>query len=221
MSTTTDGRSARWDDHRQRRREELVEGALRAIRERGAAVGMDDIAAAAGTSKTVYYRHFTDRNGLYQAIADKVDAIVLRDVTRALGETGTDLTEVAGDPRRLVAAAIDSYLALVEKDPEVYRFIVSAPLVDRSAGLADPAQTVTGRIEHQIAAVITAELQAQGADVAPAAIWGTAIVGLVRAAADGWIDRGPERMPRQDLCDHLTTLAWGGLGSIWKTRKNT
>ena len=62
-SPGTDGRSTRWDQHRAARRRELVEATLRAIREHGAAVGMDDIAAEAGTSKTVVYRHFTDRQG--------------------------------------------------------------------------------------------------------------------------------------------------------------
>ena len=50
-----DGRSTRWDQHRAARRRELVDATLRAIRQHGAGVGMDDIAAVAGTSKTVVY----------------------------------------------------------------------------------------------------------------------------------------------------------------------
>jgi acetyl-CoA C-acetyltransferase len=38
-----DGRSSRWDRHRAQRRQELVEATLRAIRARGAGVGIDDI----------------------------------------------------------------------------------------------------------------------------------------------------------------------------------
>ena len=53
MSDTTDGRSARWEVHRQERRKALVESAIRTIRSRGATVGMDELAADAGTSKTV------------------------------------------------------------------------------------------------------------------------------------------------------------------------
>ena len=45
-----DGRRTRWAEHRRRRREELVTAALRAITRTGAGLGMDDLAAAAGTT---------------------------------------------------------------------------------------------------------------------------------------------------------------------------
>ena len=53
-----DGRASRWEEHRRQRRVELVDHTVRAIRQHGAGVGLDDIAAQAGTSKTVIYRHF-------------------------------------------------------------------------------------------------------------------------------------------------------------------
>ncbi|MDF2092111.1 TetR/AcrR family transcriptional regulator [Knoellia sp. 3-2P3] len=211
MSTTTDGRSTRWDEHRQRRREELVDATLRAIRQHGAAVGMDDIAAAAATSKTVFYRHFTDRSGLYAAVAARVDALILRDVTTALGSA--DLGAAGGSPRRLIAAAIDSYLRLVERDPEVYRFVVGAPLLDRPAG-GDPAGQVTSHIAEQMSAVLASALEAAGRDTAAAVVWGPGLVGMVRAAADQWLTTA-DPMPREELAEHLTDLAWGGLSSAW------
>jgi AcrR family transcriptional regulator len=130
VSTTTDGRSTRWDEHRATRRRELVEATLRAIRKHGAGVGMDEIAATAGTSKTVFYRHFTDRDGLYAAVSASVDALILRDLGQAVGAAGGDLTATDSSPRAVIAGAIDAYLRLVEKDPEVYRFVVNAPLLD-------------------------------------------------------------------------------------------
>src|SRR5215217_1316595 len=68
--TTRDGRDARWEQHREQRREALVDATIRAVRNHGAGVGMDDIAAEAGTSKTVIYRHFEDKAGLYRPLAD-------------------------------------------------------------------------------------------------------------------------------------------------------
>ena len=56
MKMATDGRDARWAEHRVERRRELVESTLRAIRKYGAGVGMDEIAAEATTSKTVLYQ---------------------------------------------------------------------------------------------------------------------------------------------------------------------
>ena len=228
MSTATDGRSTRWAQHRLDRREELVEATLRAIRQHGASVGMDDIAAAAATSKTVFYRHFTDRAGLYHAVSARVDGLILRDLGKALGETGVPLADVVASPQALIAAAIDSYLALVEKDPEVYRFIVAAPLLDRvsdrvrdaaEATAHDPAAGVSSHVAQQMTAVIEVALAAAGHDTAPAPVWGQGIVGMVRAAADAWLAGGPgfAGMPRADLTAALTALAWTGLASAWRS----
>lgn len=215
MSTDTDGRSTRWAQHRLERRKELVEATLRAIRAHGATVGMDEIALAAGTSKTVFYRHFTDRNGLYQAVSERVDGLILRDLGKALGESGVPLSDLSASPQHLVAAAIDSYLALVEKDPEVYRFIVAAPLLDRTH--SDPAADVSGHVAAQLADVLHEALGAAGYDPSPAPVWAQGVVGMVRAAADAWLAGGPgfSGMPRARLTEHLTTLAWTGLATAW------
>jgi len=214
---TTDGRSTRWDEHRATKRRELVEATLRAIRQHGAAVGMDDIAAVANTSKTVFYRHFTDRAGLYAAVSESVDARILRDLRAVIGAGGLGqglaTTAARGAPRALVAAAVDAYLALVERDPEVYRFVVSAPLLDRPSG-GDPALAVTSHIAAQMSAVFAAALTAAGRDAAAAPVWGAGVVGMVRAAADQWL-ADPSRMARAELTEHLTDLAWGGLSAAW------
>ena len=46
---------------------------------------MDEIAAEAGTSKTVLYRHFADRAGLYLAVVESVDRWSPATCSRALG----------------------------------------------------------------------------------------------------------------------------------------
>lgn len=216
MTTTTgtpDGRSTRWEEHRATRRRELVEATLRAIRQRGATVGMDEIAAAAGTSKTVIYRHFSDRQGLYAAVSASVDARILRDLGQAMGVAGGDLSTVESSPRDLIGASIDSYLALVERDPEVYRFVVNAPLLDTRAD-GDPARPVTNHIADQLAGLIAAALRAAGRDEAAAPVWAAGVVGMVRAAADQWL-AAPTAMSRSTLTEHLTDLAWSGLSTAW------
>ena len=215
MTTTTtssqDGRSTRWDQHRATRRRELVEATLRAIRRHGAGVGMDDIAAMAGTSKTVIYRHFTDRQGLYAAVCESVDALILRNLAEATGAPD-DPSTTDPSPRALIAGAVDAYLTLVEKDPEVYRFVVTAPLLDQTSG--DPAATVTDHIAAQMAAVIAEALRSAGRSTTPAPVWGAGLVGMVRAAADQWLARSSS-MSRPELTQHLTDLAWGGLCAAW------
>lgn len=218
-----DGRSSRWDEHRAHRRRELVEATLRAIRSRGAGVGMDDIAGSAGTSKTVFYRHFTDRAGLYGAVAERVNAIILRDIARAVGDVSAFTGPLAGPssppPRDLIAAAVDAYLALVEHDPEVYRFIVAAPLVPPSerTETLDLASAVSQAVAVQIGALIAAALASRGRSTEPALTWGHAVVGMARAAGDEWLRAGAadSGTSRETLKEHLTELIWGGLSSAW------
>lgn len=216
---SADGRSTRWAEHRLVRRKELVESTLRAIRVHGATVGMDDIAAAAATSKTVVYRHFTGRAGLYQAVAEHVEALILCDVEKALGESGVPLVDVVASPAALIRAVIESYLRLVEKDPEVYRFVIAAPLLHHTdiVFTRDPPAGVTSHIADQLAVVFRKALQSAGKDATAAAVWGQALVGMVRSAADAWLagEVGGAGMPREVLAEHLTTLAWTGLSTAW------
>ena len=53
------------------RREELLEAAVRVIRQDGAGASMRAVAAEAGCTKPILYRHFGDKSGLYQAVADR------------------------------------------------------------------------------------------------------------------------------------------------------
>ena len=220
MSTTTDGRSARWEVHRQQRRKELVESAIRTIRARGATVGMDELAADARTSKTVFYRHFTDRHGLYQAVADRVDELILRDIGTVLGANtrGDGLGALDLDPRALIRAAIGAYLTLVERDPEVYRFIVSAPIVgtEKTGNAAEAVATATGKISGQISELVAGALVDRGNDPAPASLWGQSLVGLVRAGADAWLAGLAGDFTREELTEQLTDLAWSGIKIAWK-----
>ena len=205
---TPDGRSSRWDEHRLARRQELVEATLRAIREHGAGVGMDEVAATARTSKTVFYRHFTDRAGLYTAVAERVDATIIRDLTRAAGDPGTD------GARNVVRGVIGAYLRLVADDPEVYRFIVNAPIVpagERPQG--DVAAGMTDRIAAHVADLVSGGLAGEGA--APR-MWGVALVGMVRATADAWLAAGGAAAGQSsdELAGDLTALVWDGLSSL-------
>ncbi|WP_226963851.1 TetR family transcriptional regulator [Nostocoides sp. F2B08] len=210
--TTVDGRSRRWDEHRAARRQELVDATLRAIRVHGAKVGMDDIAAVAGTSKTVFYRHFTDRSGLYAAVSARVDANIMRDVTSAAG----DRSGSHHGGRAVIAAAIDAYLRMVEEEPEIYRFVVTAPLLERGA-VGDPSAPVSAHIAEQISALLDATLAAGVSEPVRSRVWAHGVVGMVRAAADDWLTRGGAHsgLDRTELADLLTDLAWSGLSGAW------
>ncbi|WP_308817299.1 TetR family transcriptional regulator [Pseudonocardia alni] len=221
-----DRRDSRWDTHREQRRVALVGSAIGAIRRHGAGIGMDEIAASAGTSKTVVYRHFGDRAGLYTAICESVAGVLLAEVRRATAEA---LSDAGRGPRAAVAAGIDAYLRLIEIDPELYRFVVQRPLLTQGATrraptadtgrteTSDPVNDLVTVIGDEVAVVIAGNLgTAAGAGTDPGAaarIWGHAVVGLVRGAADDWLAR-PDGTPRERIAAHLTDLAWSGLSGL-------
>ena len=191
-----DGRAARWEEHNSQRRRELVESTLRAIRAHGAAVGMDEIAAMAGTSKTVIYRHFGGRTGLYKAVVESVHSYIATNVRGAVEATRLD-------PAHLVRALTDVYLGLVERDPEIYRFVVTRPSGDDP--VEDPVTGITGRIGDELADIFRAWLQNRGLDPRPAATWGHGVVGFIWAVADKWITTGHQR-PRIDIVEFTGRL---------------
>ena len=209
-SPSTDGRDTRWVAHRATRRRELVDAALRAIRRHGPTVGMDDIATEAGTSKTVVYRHFGDRTGLYAAVVDSVDQRILDALRATTADWRTQ------DPTALVEAMVDAYLSLVEKDPEIYRFVVTRPLVD-SPVEHDPVAGLTDRIGAQVSRALEAHLVQQGRDASCAQTWGHGLVGFIRAAADQWMSSERSR-PRQDVVADVTALFAPALSGTTQTR---
>ncbi|WP_346621171.1 TetR/AcrR family transcriptional regulator [Blastococcus montanus] len=199
-----DRRSSRWDEHRRARRAALVDAAVAAIGRHGAGVGMEEIAAEAGTSKTVVYRHFADRTDLYVAVCARVAEQLLPRLRAAM--------EHAGSPRAMTTAAVEAYLAFCEADPELYRFVVHLHPTDRPVD-ADPIDNLSDLVGDEAAGLLRTALTRAGRDPAPAGPWGHGLIGLVRAAADWWL-RADRPMPRADLAAHLTDLAWSGLTGV-------
>lgn len=194
--TVTDGRSTRWDEHNAQRRRDLVESTLRAIRRHGPAVGMDEVAAEAGTSKTVIYRHFGGRTGLYSAVVESVHEFIWSRLRHHISE---DTLE----PAVLVRELTDTYLALVERDPHIYQFVITRPLGD--SPVEDPVSGITGRIGNEVAEAFRTWLRTNGLDARAANTWGHGVVGFVWAIADKWITTGHQR-PRADIVDFTVRL---------------
>lgn len=163
---------------------------------------MDQIAAFAGTSKAVFYRHFADKADLYRAVGQQLAA--------GLGDQLSFKIAEQRDPRAMVTAGIDAYLSVLDRNPELYRFVVSNPIVQRAGG--DPVADYTGLIAARLDALI-ASLPGDQLDPVLSRPWGTAIVGLVKAAGDWWLDH-PDAMNRRQLAESLTMLLLGGAGSL-------
>jgi len=131
-------------DHREQRRAVLVQAAMRAIRQHGPDVAMDDIAAEAGISKPILYRHFLDKGDLYMAVSETAT-----EQLRAVLLSGLS-SEV--DPRTLLRVVIEDYLTFIEREPELYRFVVRRSFPDRPLP-RDPVTTNAALIAGALATI--------------------------------------------------------------------
>ncbi len=198
------GQRERWRGHRETRRAELVEAAVEAIRAHGAGVGMEDIAAQAGVSKPILYRHFADRADLWLAVGRRVNDELLTAMSSAL--------LVDRPPRETIAAVVDTYLALIEQDTEIYRFVVHGSLADRGMS-SDLVHAQMELMATEVARVLGDRLRDAGVDSGGAEPWAHGIVGMVQAAADWWIDR--RSMSRAALVAYLTAMISTGVEGLF------
>ncbi|HKC27166.1 MAG TPA: TetR/AcrR family transcriptional regulator [Jatrophihabitans sp.] len=201
-----DGRASRWTEHRIARREQLIDAAVQAVREFGSEAGMDQIAAAAHTSKPVIYRYFADKNDLYRAVGERVIA----QLVSALRNVPLD-----ADPQGLLRASIDAYLHLLEENPKLFRFITQSRLLNGTRVGEPTAAEFSRPVVEVLTAALGEQLRSIGLDPAGARPWGEAAVGFIRAASLWWLDN-PEAMTRAQLREYLAALLWGGGAGVFQ-----
>src|SRR3954452_11463256 len=186
--------------------DQLLEAADRVVRRAGSAAPMNLIAAEAGTTKPILYRHFGDKGGLYRALAARYTEDLLSRLRTALVTRGG----LAARTR----ATIDAYLSAVGEQPQVYRFLMERAAVEEP-GVRGEVQGFVRRFGDELAAGIQSEPALADVDAERALVWAHGIAGMVQAAGDWWLDH-PE-VPRENVVDELTALLFGafaGIGSL-------
>ncbi|MGP3998951.1 TetR family transcriptional regulator [Streptomyces sp. 8N706] len=189
----------------ERRRKELLEAADRVVLRDGPGASMNAIAAEAGITKPILYRHFGDKGGLYRALAVRHTDALLDGLRAAL--------DAPAERRDRVEATLDTYLAAIEARPQVYRFLMH-PSDEGQPGEAGfdvgrHSAPLLRRMGEELAQVI-AERVDLGPDGDEAArVWGHGIVGMMHAAGDWWLRERP--CTRAQLVRHLADLLWGRL----------
>lgn len=203
----TDGRSSRWDQHRAQRREELIDAAIVAVKRHGIDVGMDQIAATAGTSKPVVYRYFTDKGELYRAMGERIIGVILTTLQRV---------DTATDPQLVLRTGIDAYLGLLEDNPELFRFVTESRALHEAKPGSPTAVEYSRPLVQILSRMLGAQLIGVGLDPRAAQPWGEAMVGFVQAASLWWIEH-PDSMTRSQLTDYLAALLWGGVAGVFQS----
>ncbi|MEX2659147.1 MAG: TetR/AcrR family transcriptional regulator [Acidimicrobiales bacterium] len=195
-------RAAVTSTERLERREALLDAAVAVIRRDGPGASMEAMATEAGITKPILYRHFGDRAGLVTAVAQRfAEALDTELDTALLSNKG---------PRDVLEQTIDAYLAFVERDPSLYRFVVRSATT--GAAGADALGDFMDQVGRRVALVMGEQLRAAGHDSGGAEPIAHGIVGMVHAAGDWWVER--QTMPRTRLVGYLTDLLWNGLAPL-------
>jgi AcrR family transcriptional regulator len=164
---------------------------------------MEAMAMRAGITKPILYRHFTDRAGLCAAIVSRFVEELETEIVDALATTEDD--------HERLDHVVDVYLRFMERDLNVYRFLVqhAAPEMSAAQRAIDDFVHSLGRL---IGGVLRDRLAATGQNTAGAEAWGHGVVGMANAIGDWWLDH--QELSRDEVRAYAVSLAWRGLSHM-------
>src|SRR3954466_448215 len=159
-------------DARAAKRDQLLSAADRVVQRDGSDASMNLIAAEAGITKPILYRHFGDKGGLYRALAERHIEDLMQRLRAAL--------TTRGGLRARTRATVDAYLASVEEQPQVYRFLIERAAVEEP-DVRGQVEGFVRRFGAELATGIANEPELAGVDPARAVVWAHAIAGMVQS----------------------------------------
>lgn len=205
-STDGDGRRSRWSGHRERRRAEFVQAALRVLASTGPELPMDAVAAEAGVTKPVLYRYFNDKAALVEALGEAASAFLLARLLPAM--------QSSRPPLERVRDAVGAYFAMIDEQPNLYWLLARWPAAE-PGGTGPQASTVQQDkelIATSLTAIIGDYLRVFGLDSGGAEPWAYGITGLVQSTGEWWLSR--RSMSRVHVVDYVTQLIWAALSGV-------
>jgi AcrR family transcriptional regulator len=198
-----DGRRTRWTKHREERRAEFVEAAMRVLAELGPEFGIEQVAIEAGVTKPVLYRHFSDKADLVEAMGERGTHILLDRLIPALN------SEEAPLPR--IRKSIDAVLGTLEDYPNLYWVLA------RHGHGGEVVRADKEIIATALSALLGDYLRAFGLDSGAAEPWAYGVVGLVQNTAEWWLER--RSMSRDSVTEYLTMLVWAAIDGFARQRE--
>jgi AcrR family transcriptional regulator len=198
------GRRARLDP--ETRRAQLIDTAIAQLDTQGlAALGVDDVADAAGVSRSLVYAYFGDRDGL-------AAEVYVRILGRLDDHLGIDLPPDEAAIRRIVSGC----MAFAEANRAAWRLLVSDPSRQHPVVRQARAERAI-RISAQWHGVPLASEDSPGpalgrlagAQLAGAQLAAEAALGLLESGVLHWLDH-PD-IPAEEAAALLAGILWSGL----------
>jgi len=196
-----DGRSTRWDAHRARRREQVVDAALVVLGREGRELGLDQVAHEAGVTKPVIYRHFRDRAALLDAMAERATNLLMERLMPALYDEG------AIRPR--IRASVGAFVGFLDDSPNV-DLLFRRRLPGQGGDVVDAGREFVAAALTGLLADYLESLGFEEPELIQ--VWGQSLVGAVQATAEWWLAH--RAMKRDVVIEHLTVLIWAQIDGI-------
>lgn len=195
----TERRAATRQLPRAERRSSVLAGAARAFAAGGFdATSMEAIAAEAGVTKLIVYRHFESKEALYRAVLDQVARRLAQAVGRAMS------------PDQARPAIVPAFLSVARQDPDGFRLLWRhAAREPRFAAATDEVRAASAAFAHEmLAGRVAAELLDWAAPL---------VVSFLVEAVLAWLDHGRESDDARFTS--LTVRSLVALIGAWATRE--
>ena len=203
-----DGRAARWAGQRAKRRAEIVRAALFAIGEHGPGVSTQQIAARAGIARPQLYRHFTDADDLYRAIAQHAAG-------RFLAAMDPTLIRPTGTAAEVIRRIVHTFVAWLTDNLAIYHYLLVRS-ADSVAGGAPAIADIRGAISARLRTLLAGYLALFDRDPERADPLAFGLVGMVESTAVRWTV-APGVFDRDELVEQLSDWIWAVLDTALRT----
>jgi AcrR family transcriptional regulator len=187
------GRRARLDP--ETRRAQLVDSACQLLEQRGVGtMSIEDVADAAGVSRSLVYAYFGDRDGLVAEVYLRVleqldDALVPHQATHLPRDQAT------------MAQVIEGCMHFAAEHPACWRLLVTDSVRRHP--------TVAGARGRRVEA-----LAASRSDGVCQPLVADAILGLLEAGVLHWVERSRDELPARQAARLLADILWTGLRDL-------
>lgn len=202
QAPAADGRRHRWSAHREQRRQQFIEAALRVLGASGPELPMDAVAAEAGVTKPVLYRYFSDKAALVDALGEAGSAFLLDRLLPAI--------QADGPPLARVRDAVAAYFSVIDEYPNLYWLLARWPAAEGSG--PDVILRDKELIATTLTAVLGGYLRSFGLDSGAAEPWAYGLTGLVQSTGEWWLQR--RSMSRDHVVEYVTSLIWSALSGV-------
>jgi AcrR family transcriptional regulator len=164
---------------------------------------VEQLAAHAGVTKPILYRHFEGKRSLYFAVLEDH----LGDLIRRLwvGLSGSS------NPRERLRGSLDAYFAFVEERPDGYRMLVEAG-TRMDPETRERLGTAWDTLAEGVARTVGDILSAANLDASGAPVYSRALIGMAQGVAEWWIRN--RHFPREALTDYMLALTWRGFDGL-------